>query len=210
MMAFDEYRFLYPPRPDQAIPPTLIGMYDGMGWWPQVKKNGTCCVIGARGDEVIFQGRHDGNDLAAWSPLPEHKAFFAGSEKWEVYVAELLHSKVPGIRNELYIFDLIVSGGEHLTGTTLSQRALMLRERFGADGKESAGLGALRIAPFIQLADALPRGEAAKLWRGDCLQPEDEGFVFKNPRAPLVACLTATANSSWQVKCRRPTKNYSY
>jgi hypothetical protein len=75
------------------------------------------------------------------------------------------------------------------------------------------GFGAVRVAPLIQRAEPLLRYQVFEYRDQDALEklaPEDEGFVFKNPKAPLVACLTARANSGWQVKCRRPHKNYSF
>jgi hypothetical protein len=39
---------------------------------------------------------------------------------------------------------------------------------------------------------------------------EDEGLVLKDPNGKLEFCRNEHANTSWQRKCRRATKNYGY
>jgi hypothetical protein len=204
---YESYRFLWPPRPEKAAPPQLIGFYEKRGWLAQVKKNGTCTVIFAKGETVIFKTRHD-DDHKAWSPLPSHSAFFSGRKDWNVYVAELLHSKGPHVKNHLYLFDILVSDGNELIGTTLQDRQSILRQRFPTPkvdiGGSRAGLGSRLITQDVSHADAI----SPALW--DKLGPLDEGFVFKNPKAKLSACIAATSNGAWQVKVRRPHTNYSF
>jgi hypothetical protein len=204
-MRYDAYSYLWPPRPDNAIPRGTLGFYERRGYWAQVKKNGTCTVIFARADEVIFMTRH--NDThRSWAPLADHRAFFAGRPQWNVYVAELLHSKTPTIRHHLYLFDVIVADGEHLVGQTFAARQELLAERFPrVEG--IAGVGVVPVGPYASRAvNYVSRLE--DVWRE--LRDEDEGLVLKSPDAPLAPCFTATANGSWQVKCRRSTKNYSF
>jgi hypothetical protein len=129
-MKYTEYEYLWPPRPEKKVPPTTFGFYQKRGYWAQVKKNGTCTVIFARGKEVIFKTRHN-DDHKAWSPQPEHVKFFqSDSDTWNVYVAELLHSKTPHIKNHLYIFDIIVRDGEQLTGMSFADRQVELYSQF--------------------------------------------------------------------------------
>lgn len=213
-MIYDRYRYLWPPRPERAVPQDSLGFYERQGWRAQVKKNGTCTLIFTHGDEVIFKTRHgDADEHKAWTPLPEHRAFFGGLDGWQVYVAELLHSKTPHIKNELYVFDLIVAGGKQLIGWSFADRQsvltgtmVMLGCRAAARGRAGGGpvgLGAQRVAPYVQLA-------APVVAQWDELRAEDEGFVFKDPSAPLAACTTPSANAGWQVKARKPHKNYSF
>jgi hypothetical protein len=99
-MIYSDYAYLYPPRPEKKIPREMLDFYENRGFFAQVKKNGTCCVIFAKGDEVIFKTRH-ADDHKAWTPLPEHIAFFQGKPSWHVYAAELIHSKTPHIKNQV-------------------------------------------------------------------------------------------------------------
>ena len=209
MIAYPAYRYLWPPRPENAAPPALIGFYQRRGWTAQIKKNGTCTVIFARGDEVIFKTRHN-EDHKAWVPQPQHAAFFSGRAKWNVYVAELLHSKGPQLKNHLYLFDLLVSDGVELIGTTLSERQRILAERFPTPSADivgsRAGLGARMIAQDV--SHATPIDNPIDAWAS--LGVLDEGLVFKDPNAKLATCSTSTANGGWQTKIRRGHANYSF
>lgn len=209
-MRYDSYRYLWPPRPENGAPPELMGFYAKRGWHGQVKKNGTCTVIFAHGDEVIFKTRHDDHHKS-WTPQPEHFAFFAGRPEWNVYVAELLHSKGADIKNHLYLFDILVSDGEDLAGTTFSDRQAILAKRFPTQkvevGGSKAGLGAIRVTDLISRAHCFTDGFAG-VWNS--LAKLDEGIVFKDPSAKLAPCVTQLSNGGWQVKVRRPHSNYSF
>ena len=203
-MKYDEYQYLWPPRPEQKIPQGLLTFYEKKGFWGQIKKNGTCTLIFAKGNQVIFKTRHD-DDHKAWTPKPEHVKFFQSkSNEWCVFVAELLHSKTPHIKDQLYIFDMIVEDGEQLTGVTFAERQRRLYSRFPNGVYER---DQYRVHPNVSLAMNF-KANYQDLWKS--LQDEDEGLVLKDPNAKLVACMKQTSNAGWQVKSRRPTKNYSY
>ena len=203
-MKYTEYQYLWPPRPERKVPPTTFAFYQKKGYWAQVKKNGTATVIFARGKEVIFKTRHN-DDHKAWTPKPEHIKFFqSDSTEWTVYVAELLHSKTPHIKDQLYIFDMIVDKGEQLTGVSFEERQKMLYEKHPGGVYE---VDQYRIHPNVSLAVNFT-ADYQHLWKS--LKTEDEGLVLKDPKAKLSACLKQTSNAGWQVKTRRPTKNYSF
>ncbi len=210
-MKYDAYRYLWPPRPETKIPPALIGFYEKRGWSGQVKKNGTCTVIFSHGDEVIFKTRHD-DDHKAWAPRPEDAALFKGRPGWNVYVAELLHSKGVGVKNHLYLFDILVSDGEDLAGATFEARQAILERRWPSQhcevgGGSRAGVGAIRVTDDVSRARCYT-SDFQGVWNGLALY--DEGIVFKDPAAKLAPCVTQTANAMWQVKCRRPSNKYSF
>lgn len=203
-MNYDEYAYLWPPRPETKVPQATIPFYEKRGYWAQVKKNGTCTVIFARGLEVIFKTRHN-DDHKQWSPLPEHVRFFqSASTKWNVFVAELIHSKTPHIKNQLYIFDVLVLDGVHLEGTTFEERQKLLIARWPNAVDEG---DQFRINPYVSYAKNYTK-DFAKLFTS--LKPEDEGLVMKQPTAKMRACFKPDSNSAWQVKSRVPTKNYGF
>lgn len=202
-MNYIEYRYLFPPRPEQKIARTLLGWYQKRGYISQVKKNGTCSLIFACGDEVIFKTRHN-DDHKLWVPKIDHINFFRDSKGWNVYVAELLHSKVAdGPKDELYIFDQLVKNGVSLVGTSFVDRQAALRATFGGIEEDDQ----YRIADRITLAKCFYTGFERIF---DNLKKEDEGLVLKDPNALLKPCLKPDSNKSWQVKCRIAHKNYSF
>lgn len=200
---YSTYSFLFPPRPETKIPTSALQFYENRNFWAQTKKNGTCTVIAARRNEIIYKTRHN-EDHKLWRAEGDHNAFFAKRPKWNVYVAELLHSKVAGgPKNELYIFDILVSDGVSLVGTTFAERQQLLHDRFqGTDEGDQ-----IRIAPRITLAKCFDEGFAERFKH---LKPEDEGLVLKDPTAVLEPCFKPMSNSQWQVKCRIAHRNYSF
>ena len=193
----------------------MLSHYERLGWVGQVKKNGACTVIFAKGDQVIFKTRHaqeqkTGDDHKMWTPKQAHIDFFLGFDKWNVFVAELLHSKTPHIKDDLYIFDQIVQDGVQLVGTTFIQRQALLRQRYAAEIKANeadARRDQLRVHKHVCLAKNFKSG-FDKLF--DTLNPEDEGLVLKKPDAKLEACFKPTSNASWSVKSRILHKNYGF
>ena len=208
MNEYNDFQYLWPPRPETKIAKTMLGFYQTRGYMAQKKKNGTCTVIFSCGDKVLFKTRHgdenDGNHKL-WTPQDDHIKFFQGREKWNVYVAELLHSKTPTVKNQLYIFDIIVDEGEQLVDTTFEERQLLLQSRWTGDYEPLKHQ--TRVHEYVSVAENLT-GDFDSIY--DNLQPEDEGLVLKNPTAKLKACLKPDSNAPWQVKCRVTTKNYSF
>jgi hypothetical protein len=206
-MNYTEFQNLWVPRPEKKISISMLGFYEKRGFWAQTKKNGTCTLIYARRNEIIYKTRHpdvNNGDHKLWAPEGDHNAFFAERENWNVYCAELLHSKVTnGPKNELYIFDILVSDGMQLTGTTFAERVELLHDRFSGDDEGDQ----VRIAKRITLAKCFNDDFADRFYN---LKPEDEGLVLKNPDAPLKPCYKSDSNSSWQVKCRIASKLYSF
>jgi len=202
---YEDYVYLYPPRPTMAIAPQAIGFYERMKWCAQVKKNGTCTVIFARGMNVMFKTRHN-DDHRQWAPLPEHLCPFQSSSlKWNVFCAELIHNKTKTIKNQLYIFDQIVKDDVHLVGTTFAERQNMLHTTFnGIDDCDK-----IRINDYLTISKCYEQNYK-NLYDSISSNEEDEGLVFKNPNAKLNPCYKEGKNGSWQIKCRKTTSNYSF
>lgn len=211
-MDYNEYSYLFPPRPETKIAQCQLSFYEKRGWVAQVKKNGTSTVIFAKGDEVIFMTRHadeKGKGIAhkMWTPKQFHRDFFAGrSDKWNVYVAELLNDKTPSIKDHLYIYDQIVHNGKQLIGTNLIQRHEILHcMLMTPEVVEESDL--YRLGMGFSIARNLRSGFADVFTR---LKPEDEGLVLKSVTGKLEPCFKETANRGWQVKSRIPHKNYDF
>jgi hypothetical protein len=184
--------FLYPPRPENRILPGLIPSFERRGWVCQLKKNGTCSLafVDATGT-VIFKTRHN-EDHKAWTPTPDIILFFSQFRN-SIFVFELLHSKGGGVKNTVYIFDLLMYDGKYLVGMSLRER-LDILEKLKID------------VPNISVAETYTTGFLSIFQ--NLTNPLDEGIVLKRPDAPLEMCFRDGTNTSWQVKCRKATKNY--
>lgn len=213
-MKFDKYSYLWPPRPDKAIARNFLSFYERRGFVGQIKMNGTCNVLGVSPDrQILAKTRHGPTaDHKLWSPIPETAVDFSKlpGKGWYVFVAELMHSKVPGIRNVNYVNDILVADGEFLFGSTFTARQEILFNLLlkGRKGKSKEMLSHWEISPFLWLAKTFTNGF------GDIFdslnRPEHEGIVLKDPKALLALCNKKDSNSMWQVKIRRPHKNYTF
>jgi hypothetical protein len=207
MVEYNEFQYLFPPRPEVKISPALLGFYENRKWLAQKKKNGTCTLVFARGNEVHFRTRHPelkGGMHTMWEPQPDHTSFFRTGPEWNVFVAELLHSKVTGgPKHTLFLFDALVYDGEYLIDSTFSDRQQLLNELFQGDDEGDM----IRIDKRITLAKCFSSNFTEQF---ENLGKEDEGLVLKDPTAKLARCSKIDSNSSWAVKCRIPHKNYSF
>ena len=206
---YNDYTYLWPPRPEAKVPRDMLTMYERRGWWAQKKKNGTNNIVFTNGKQVIFKNRHgptETGDHKQWKPLPEHIEYFksrAKNGKWQVFCTELLHHKTTHIKHHVYIFDMIVKDGEHLVGKTFAERNELMKE--GQTGEQLDDR--LQVSEYISIATPYKEGFVEIF---DTLADEDEGVVLKNPKAELQPCYKENNNTKWQVKSRKKHKNYSY
>lgn len=183
---------IFPPRPTQAIAPGMIPFYEERGYVGQLKMNGTCLVIPVANDKCRFFNRH--GSLVNWTPPSDIVEYFQKFDD-SIFIGELLHHKHPSVKNTVYLFDIIQFAGTSLVGMALAER-LQLLHNMPADN------------PKIILAETL-RENFSEIF-GSLTKPTEEGMVLKDPKSKLEPCQRATANTTWQVKCRKPTKNYSF
>ncbi len=187
--------FLYPPRPERAIERSLISWYEKRGYVAQVKKNGTCSVSYTDPDGRVHFWKRKGEPHLAWEPTEEARDFL-GRFPDTHFVFELLHSKGGGVRDTLYLFDVMTYLGKSLVGTTFADRMVLL-------GKV-VPISSERIIFADVYVDCL-----TGLY--DSLTEElDEGIVLKKLSATLEPCLREGDNDGWQVKCRVRHKNFSF
>ena len=186
-------KFWYPPRPEKAILPSLIKLYEGKGFIGQIKRNGTCsCAAVDRDGKVTFFTRH-GDPHKAWTPTDEAKDWF-GRYPDSYFVFELLHSKGAGVRDTIYLFDVLKMEGTDQVGFPLRERLCLLNT--------------LPVSGKISVARSYHK-DLTGLYRG-LSDPLDEGIVLKDPEAVLAECHRDGLNANWQVKVRRPTKNFGF
>lgn len=203
-MNYDNPTYLFPPRAEHAIPPALLGSYERKGWFAQVKKNGTNSVIFVSPSKDVYAMGRNNNQHKQWQFTPESAAIFKTlpGKGWNVINAELLHSKVVGLRDINYIHDILVEDGQYLLGTTYAQRYARLLMLF-LKGKEESTPSHFILNNHAWLAKN--HRDSFKALFQSLDKPEDEGLVLKNPEGKLAA----RDNSGWTVKCRRPHKNFS-
>lgn len=209
MTPYTEATFLYPPRPINKILPELLDFYEKRGYWAQIKKNGTCSILGVSPTGEIYTKTRHGEDHRIWRSSEESLQPFKSraNSKWRIYVVEILDAKTPHIKDSIYIHDIIVNNNEILEGSTFSERQKLLRSIF--QYLTQGGFGYDKITEKVWLAQLIKKKFKAIF--DSIKNPKvDEGLVLKDPNGKLKPMWREDTNSGWQVKCRKPHKNYSF
>lgn len=214
MIEYNDFNYLWPPRPEQAVPSTLLHHYERSGWSASFKKNGTCSIIAVhpKDHKLIAMNRH--NEVhKAWTPTDEVMATFYGlpGDYWYVFVAELLHNKGGGYRNVNYIHDILVVNGEYLVGSTHSKRYAILHDDVFKshirNGRETYSHHELDQHTWL----AIEYDTGFKKLYDGITDEIDEGLVLRDPNVPLAYCTRQKANTLGLAKCRRKVNtNYSF
>lgn len=210
-MRFDDWTYLWPPRPDNKVSKTLLNYYEKQQWVAQAKLNGTCNVMAVSPDRKTIKAMTRHNEPhKLWSPSAHTAKTFAdlSGDGWYVFVAELMHSKVSGIRDINYIHDVLVADGEYLVGTTLAERQAILQNLFPVKLTDKTPLSHFVIDEHTWLVRNHTVGFGNLFEKLN--SPEHEGLVLKNPQSKLSMCSRQATNQTWQVKCRRPHTNYGF
>jgi hypothetical protein len=214
-MKYPTYQYLYPPRPETAVAPNTLKLYEDRGWVAQAKMNGTCCTIyvpSITEGPSFAMGRHGPDNELQWQPGNRWQEFqqHLPGKGWYVFVGELLHSKGVGVRDTIYLHDLLVDDGEYLIGKTYADRYECL-SRLCAGGLNMYEDTHTIVFPGVWLAanhDGFFQDWYNEI-NGMSGNTAIEGLVFKNPTAKLRPC-TARGNANGQYKCRRTTRNLSF
>lgn len=220
-MNYDNYMYLWPPRPEKAIPMKMLSFYEKRGWVGQMKKNGTCTVLFVLPEKEIIVKTRRNEDHKRWTPTEKSTGIFKTlpGKGWYVFVVEVLHSKTALVKDTVYIFDILVNDGTLLVGTTFIERMELLKELFNIHDDENvislSNSSHYVLSSNVWLARTIP-GNFTQIMRlvnnqaSEEGAPIDEGIVLKNPKARLELPSRQKSNSTWQVKCRISHKNYVF
>jgi hypothetical protein len=216
MLGYNRYTYLWPPRPERAQGVALIHSYERQGWWAQAKMDGDCVVLAIApecdGRELIARTRHGDAASNRWQPGKSIAAFAATlpGAGWYVLVGEVLHCRGVGVRDTLYLHDVLVDDGDYLVGVTHADRQTRLLTLTNAweAAAHSDVWSHCQFAPGLWLT--------RNHWQGFRALYDNppgryvEGLVFKDPKTPLRLCARASANSAGLAKCRYATNNLSF
>ncbi len=211
-MKYNSYRYIFPPRPQNAVPSTDLGYYDDGTFIGQPKLNGSNCLIFTDGVKVIKMNRH--NDRLTRFELKDDEilSLYKGTGGWTVLNGEYLNKNKSdetrkSFNHKFVIFDILVNDGDYLIGETFEQRVHLLDEMFGKNECEKNYLWSIsdnvyRVKSYENNFNML----------FDTLTPIDliEGLVLKRKNARLEMGNTELNNTKSQIKARKPTLNYKF
>jgi ATP-dependent DNA ligase len=216
---YENYSYLFPPRPIQTTHHTELGKYDNSQFLAQPKYNGTCCNVFISKDEVIVMNRHKGTITSNYSEI-DFRGMYRG-EGWMVLCGEFLNKNKKGedgkpFNLKFVIWDILVYEGYYLLGSTFVERMYILEKLYPCIEMmvDDNGLKANNHLCFTSHKNIYKApvytNNFSKLY--DSIVDTDlyEGLVLKRKDAKLSYGLTEKNNNDWQIKCRKPTKSYDF
>lgn len=216
MKEYNSYHYLYPPRPEAKINPRIIDLYDKGEFLAQPKYNGSCAVIFINGDTGFYKIMNRHNEPFSKSKIKLDEIDLGAAYRgkgWIVLCGELLNKSKKGedgkvFNHKLILWDILVYNSEYLVGSTFAERMVLLDKLYPTKGKENKHLLNIGIKGVYK-APVYTTG-FSKLYAELIKTDMYEGMVMKRKNAPLQIAYTEANNTSWQIKARKPEKNYKF
>jgi ATP-dependent DNA ligase len=216
---YEKYSYLFPPRPEQTTNHTELSKYDNGDFIAQPKYNGTCCVVFISEDEVVVMNRHKGKITSDYSDI-DFKGLHRG-KGWMVLCGEFLNKNKKGedgkpFNLKFVIWDILVYESNYLVGSTIIERLTLLENLYPCTkiAVDETHMKVLKHACFTCQKNVYRAPTYGKDFNMLYAQIVDtdlyEGLVLKRKTAKLTFGLVEKNNNTWQIKCRKPTKNYDF
>jgi hypothetical protein len=212
MAKYLTYRYIFPPRPKNAIPDSELNFWDNGSLIAQPKLNGSNCVIFTNGEKSVVMNRHNQRLTNFQLSDSEIKDIYRGTGGWTILNGEYLNKSKSdetgqSFNHKFVIFDILAFDGEYLVGKTFEERVKLLDELYGQVESEKDYLykiteNVYRVKSYLtNFKDIFDR-----------LTPIDiiEGLVMKRKTARLELGTSENNNTKSQLKCRKATRNYKY
>ena len=210
-MKYNNYKYIFPPRPKNAIQSSDLDFWDNNTLLAQPKLNGSNSVIFTNGEKVIVMNRHNGRLTNVQVPMEEILSIYKG-KGWMVLNAEYMNKSKSDEKRQVFnhkfvIFDILVLNGDSLVGKTFEERVVLLDKLYGTNNSDKPYLYGISeniyrvksyTSNFLDLYNDLVEIDMI------------EGLVMKRRSARLEAGTSELNNVRSQIKCRKATKNYRY
>lgn len=218
MAEFNKYTYLFPPRPEHTTHPNQLGKYDNDKYIAQPKYNGSCCNVFISEDEVVVMNRHKGKISSDYSKI-DFKSLLRG-KGWMVLSGEFLNKNKNGENGKPFnlkfvIWDILVYNSEYLIGSTFESRVKLLdklypcvKMRVGDDFENFKHICFTNSENVYRAPNYYTNFEL--LFHDLAKTDLYEGVVLKRRDGKLAYGLTEKNNHNWQIKARKPTKNYDF
>jgi hypothetical protein len=211
MAKYLNYRYIFPPRPKNAIPDTELNFWDNGSLIAQPKLNGSNCVIFTNGIKTVVMNRHNQRLTNFNISDNEIKDIYRG-EGWMILNGEYMNKSKSDENNQVFnhklvIFDILGFNGEYLVGKTFEERILLLDEIYSQVDSDKEYL--FKVTENVYRVKSYTI-DFKNIF--DKLTPIDmiEGLVMKRKNARLELGTSENNNTKSQLKCRKATKNYKY
>jgi len=208
---YNRFKYLFPPRPKNKISNDYLPDFDNDTYLGQPKLNGSCAVVFIKGNECHVWNRHKEDHVAHYKLEDSEICALNKTDKWMVLAAEYMNKSKKDANGDtwnhkLVIFDILVYEGEELVRTTFQERVELLDKIFGTNDYDKflyeISENVYRVKSFY--------GNFSEVYQELVEIDMYEGFVLKRKDAPLERGIKENNNVDTQIKCRKPTKNYTF
>lgn len=211
-MKYMNYRYLYPPRPRNAVNTKDLDFWDNGSLIAQPKLNGSNCVIFTDGEDFFVMNRHKQRLTNFKIDNSELSEIYRGNGEWMIINGEYMNKSKNDengdvFNHKLVIFDILAYNGEYLVGSTFSDRVQLLNDIYGQKKSEKDYL--YKISNNIYRVKSYLT-EFEKIFQDFIKVDMLEGLVMKRGNAKLEIGTSELNNVKSQLKCRKATKNYKY
>ena len=212
MPKYTNFKYVYPPRPKNAVSPEDLDFWDNNTLIAQPKMNGSNCIIFTNGEDFFVMNRHKQRLTNFKITRDELSEIYRGDGEWMIINGEYMNKSQNDenkkvFNHKLVIFDILAYNGEYLVGSTFSERVELLDRIYGKNESEkdylySISSNVYRVKSYTT--------DFKKIFDEFIKIDMIEGLVMKRSSAKLEAGLTGSNNIKSQLKCRKPTLNYKY
>jgi ATP-dependent DNA ligase len=212
MPKYTNFKYVYPPRPKNAVSPEDLGFWDNNTLITQPKMNGSNCIIFTNGEDFFVMNRHKQRLTNFKITREELSEIYRGDGEWMIINGEYMNKSQNDenkkvFNHKLVIFDILAYNGEYLVGSTFSERVELLDRIYGKNESEkdylySISSNVYRVKSYTT--------DFKKIFDEFIKIDMIEGLVMKRSSAKLEAGLTESNNIKSQIKCRKRSKSYKY
>ena len=211
-MKYLNYRFIFPPRPRNAVSPEDLDFWDNGSLICQPKLNGSNASIYTNGKKIIVMNRHGQRLTNVRVSDSEILSLYRGNGGWMILNCEYLNKSKSdetgqAFNHKFVIFDILCYDGDYLVGKTFEERVNLLDNLYDCIESEKDYL--YSISTNVYRVKSYRDGFKSFF---DKYTPIDmiEGVVLKRANARLELGATEQNNIKSQLKSRKATKNYKY
>jgi len=208
-MEYKNYKYIYPPRPENTISPASLGTFSTGDYLGQPKLNGSSMMVYTDGRTLIVMNRHK-KPLAHKINTNELLSLHRGTG-WMVLCGEYMNKGQKDEEgkpwtNNFVIFDILVYNSDHMIGKTFEERFELLKELY-PDNLAKKYIHQISLNCYR--VDSI-RTQFNEVYDNITQYQMYEGLVLKFAKGKLENGITVNNNTRTQIKCRKSTKNYAF
>jgi hypothetical protein len=211
-MKYLNYRYIFPPRPKNAVSPEDLDFWDNGSLICQPKLNGSNASIYTNGKKIIVMNRHGQRLTNVRVSDSEILSLYRGNGGWMILNCEYLNKSKSDEKGQVFnhkfvIFDILCYDSDYLIGKTFEERVNLLDTLYDCIDSEKDYLYSISTNVYRVKSYRVGFKEFF-----DKYTPIDviEGVVLKRANARLELGATEQNNIKSQLKSRKATRNYKY